>query len=573
MLKKLIVEQFVIIEKLDVDFEDKLTIITGETGAGKSIILGALSLILGDPATPKSIRQGHDKSVLKAVFSPPSDHGVWNLLVRQNLANVGEKDFTIDRVISTDGGDDIQINGNAVALDLLKEVGEMLAEIHGQKANHTLLGPENQLNLLDLSGGFPPEFLSNVSEALKEVRRLEHELEDEETFIAGHKGAKLRNIETLVKKFKDIEMTEAAYIQQTEKEYETLLIAKETSEAFQGIISRLISGNGIVGGLSACRRTLEEQDNIDADEIKLLSEQLENSLKNARAAVEEMGRLTPKYEIDIGPLNRKKQILDTLHEISRVTKTPYEEMGNFFTETMHSYNRVKAGRDKIAQLKDDLIEAKNIYREHAKILTEKRIAAGKILSDSITNEFAPLKLPKAQFIVEVEEKQDMEWTEKGFNVVTFTARMNPGMPFSPIAETASGGELARMILALKVVLQRVQTTTTLVFDEVDVGIGGAAAAAVGDCISKLSGNTQVMVITHSPQVASSGDQHLHISKRMEGETTISMMNELQTEQRIEEISRMLAGDKTTDHSHAAAQSLLDEAARLKKEHAATAVQS
>ncbi len=570
MLKKLIVEQFVIIEKLDVDFEDRLTIITGETGAGKSIILGALGLILGDEANPKSIRQGHDKSVLKAVFAPPSDHGVWNVLVRQNLANVGEKEFTIDRVITTDGGDDIKINGNDVALELLKEVGEALAEIHGQKANHTLLGAENQLNLLDLSGGFPPEFLKNVSDALKEVRRLETALEDEETFISQHKGTKLRNIEALVKKFKDIEMTEAAYIKQTEEEYETMLIAKETSEAFQGVISRLISGNGIVGGLSACIRTLEEQDNIDLEEIKVLSEQLNTALTNARAAVDEMGRLTPKYEIDIGPLNRKKQILETLNEIARVTKTPYEEMGAFFDETMGKYNRVKAGHDKIAALKDELIEAKNVYREHAHVLTEKRLAAAKILSESITKEFAPLKLPKAQFVVEVEEKPDMEWTDKGFNVVTFTARMNPGMPFSPIAETASGGELARMILALKVVLQRVQTTTTLVFDEVDVGIGGAAAAAVGDCISKLSDTTQVMVITHSPQVASCGDQHLHISKRMEGETTISMMRELQVDERIDEISRMLAGDQTTDHSNAAAQSLLDEAAKLKKERASAA---
>ena len=564
MLKKLTVDQFVIIETLSLDFERGLTIITGETGAGKSIILGALGLILGDEANAKSIRQGHDKSVFSAVFAPPADHAVWTPLVKQDLANVGDTEFKIDRVISTGGGDDIKINGKSIELEQLKSTGEMLAEIHGQAANHSLLGPENQMNLLDLSGGFPPEFLTNVSEALKEVRRLETELEEEEKFLAQHKGPKLKNIETLVRKFKDIEMTEAGYIQECEEQYATLREAKETSEAFQSIISRLISGNGIVGGLSAAKRTLEEQENVDKEEMALLMQQLDTALINARGAVEEMGRLTPKYEIDVGPLNRYKEILDTLQEIARVTKTPYEEMGEYFTTTMTKYDRIKNGRDKVVKLKDDLIKAKNTYREHAHVLTEKRIVAGEALSKAITKEFPPLKLPKAEFDVVVEEKPDAPWTNKGFNVVTFTARMNPGTPFSPISETASGGEMARMILALKVVLQRVQITTTLVFDEVDVGIGGAAAAAVGDCISQLSDNTQVLIITHSPQVASCGDHHLHISKKVEGDVTISLMNELKDDQRIHEISRMLAGDKTTDHSEAAAQSLIDEAIKLKK---------
>ena len=185
--------------------------------------------------------------------------------------------------------------------------------------------------------------------------------------------------------------------------------------------------------------------------------------------------------------------------------------------------------------------------------------AGKALSEAITAELPPLKLMKAEFDVLVEEKPDIEWTDRGFNEVTFIARMNPGTPFSPIAKTASGGEMARMVLALKVILQKVQTTPTLIFDEVDTGIGGPAAAAVGERIAQLADNTQVLVITHSPQVASRGHQHLHVSKKTDGMTTTSTVSTLSPEERIDEISRMLAGDTLTAESKAAAKSLIDEA--------------
>ncbi|CAG0906607.1 unnamed protein product [Cyprideis torosa] len=488
MLKKLLVDQFVIIEKLDIDFQDKLTIITGETGA---------------------------------------------------------------------------VENKNVDRELLTEIGEFLVEIHGQNANHSLLGPDNQLYLLDLSGDFEPEVFENVANALDDVNERIRELEEEKLFLAQHKGLKAKGIQSLVQKFDNLGMKEG-FIEEVEQEHKRLRTAKDTSDAFQSILGRLIATDGAVLSLAGANKTLEKQQNLEREKMVDLERYLREALKSTRSAVDEIGKIIPEYEIDTGPLYEYKKTLDGLHAISAETKVPFNKLADHYDEVALKLHRIRNGRERIAELNDALIEAKNTYRHHAHILSEKRVAAAQALSESITKELPPLKLNKAEFVVEVEEKPDMEWTKNGFNIVTFTARMNPGTPFSPIAETASGGELARMILAVKVVLQRVQKTPTLVFDEVDTGIGGAAAAAVGERLALLSDTTQVLVITHSPQVASRGNQHLHISKKTDGITTISSVGELSFDERIDEISRMLAGDQLTGESEAAAKSLINEAEKSAK---------
>ena len=558
MLKKLEVDQFVIIDRLDLDFKERLTIFTGETGAGKSIILGAMALILGEEGKKDSIRQGAEQSVFEATFSPPEEHPVWEFMIKHKLVTAVQPEFTIHRTMRLKGKDDVKVNGHTVELELLKELGEFLVEIHGQFANHTLLGPENQLNLLDASGAFPQELFDNVANALDAVHRYEREEEEEKKFLARYKGLRGKKVMDVCRRFDDIGMKEG-FIEETKEEYTTLRRAKETMEAFQSILGRFIATNGIVGSLGAANKTLAAQKHVDHEQMTDLAHYLDRALKNASSAVEEMNRIVPEYEIDLDPLENLKKVLAVLKTLAQEAKIEFQDLEAYWVEMSTKRSRIQNGRERLAELKNLLIEAKNDFRHHAHILSEERVKAGKVLSTSITSELAPLKLEKAEFIVVVEEKPEMPWTKLGFNEVTFTARMNPGMPFSPISETASGGELARMILALKVVLQKVQITSTLVFDEVDTGIGGAAAAAVGDRIGLLAEATQVLVITHSPQVASRGDQHLHISKRTEGETTISSVKELPMDERIDEISRMLAGDTITPESKAAAQSLIDEA--------------
>ncbi|HEU4839430.1 MAG TPA: AAA family ATPase [Micavibrio sp.] len=557
MLKKLRIEQFVIIDKLDLDLQTGLTILTGETGAGKSILLDATGLILGDPNDVEAIRTGQDESLIEGVLTPPADNPVWPFLVQQGIVSGPQPELTVYRTIRRNGGGDIRVNGKPVDLDTLKKMGTYLAEIHGQFANQSLLAPENQLNLLDLSGNFPPEIFKNVADALDQVHQYTKELEEENLFLANHKR-ETPKIEEVCGKFEKLGMTYAGYVNDTVNEYARLLTAKETSETFQSILAQLISANGVVMSLSGSAAIIERNPNLEEEKMEVLLGHLKTSLEHSRAAVTEMRRIAPDYDIDTEPIYRLEAILEGLKRIAKENKLQFEDLATFWEDRTTKLARLRAGRETIKRLQDQLIEAKNNYRHHAHILHEKRVVAGEELSAEITRELAPLKLNKAEFKVVVEERANMTWTAKGLDHVVFTARMNPGMPFSPVSETASGGELARLILALKVVVQKVQTIPTLIFDEVDTGIGGAAAAAVGERLALLAESTQVLVITHSPQVASRGDLHLHVSKKTDGITTLSVVNQLTHDERVDEISRMLAGDKITTEATAAAQSLINE---------------
>ena len=557
MLKKLRIEQFVIIDKLDLNLQTGLTILTGETGAGKSILLDATGLILGDPNDVESIRAGQDESTIEGILTPPADNPVWQYLIQNGLATAVQPEFSVYRTIRRDGGGDVRVNGKPVDLETLKKIGTFLAEIHGQFANQSLLAPENQLNLLDLSGNFPPEVFKNVSDALDMVHKYTKELDEENLFLANNKR-EAPKIEEVCAKFDKLGMTHAGFVNDTVNQYARILTAKETSETFQSILAQLISANGVVMSLSGSANIIERNPNLEEDKMQVLLEHLRTSLVEARAAVAEMRRIAPAYDIDTEPIYRLEASLEGLKRIAKENKIQFEDLAAFWEDCTSKLARLRAGRENIKRLQDQLIEAKNNYRHHAHILHEKRVIAGEEMSRAITAEFAPLKLNKAEFKVVVEERANMTWTAKGLDHVVFTARMNPGMPFSPVSETASGGELARLILALKVVVQKVQTIPTLIFDEVDTGIGGAAAAAVGDRLALLAENTQVLVITHSPQVASRGDLHLHVSKKTDGVTTLSVVNQLTHDQRVDELSRMLAGDKITAEATAAAQSLISE---------------
>lgn len=557
MLKKLTIDQFVIIDHLELELKSGLTILTGETGAGKSILLDAMGLVLGDPSAPESIRAGSREAKIDALFSVAPSHGVWPYMIEKGIASAPGQEFLIHRTLRLEGEDEVTIAGKPVDLETLQTLGTYMVEIHGQFANQSLLEPANQLRLLDLSGNFPPEVFKNVAEALADVKRYTKELEEENDFLSNHKR-EAPKIEEIVRKFEALGMR-PGFIEETKADYDHLMRAKETSDAFQDILAQLIAANGVVQTLTAANNILSRSKHLDADKMVNLSEFLTTALENSRAAVKEMRILAPEYDIDTAPIHALEEVLMGLKQIGKENKIRFDELAEFYNVQSTKNARIRNGRSTISRLQNDLIKAKNNYRHHAHILHEKRVVAAKAMSDAITAELAPLKLARAEFQVKVEERANMAWTELGLDHVTFTARMNPGQPFSPVSETASGGELARLILALKVVLQKVQAIPTLVFDEVDTGIGGAAAAAVGERIALLSDNTQVLTITHSPQVASRNHQHLHVSKSTDGITTKSHVRQLTLDESTDEISRMLAGDIITPESHAAAKSLVTEA--------------
>lgn len=559
MLKKMQIEQFVIIDTLEIDLQSGLSILTGETGAGKSILLDAFLMVLGAPADFGAIRQGAEQSIVQMHFAPPAHSAVWELLSCENLASEPQQDIVIRREIARNGSDKTFVNGKPASLPLLKKIGEHLGEIHGQNANHTLFEAANQLKLLDMCGDFSSDLAASVSDAYQQVLRCQKDIADEAAFMEKY-SRDLVKFETAVK------MMEAASVHEIDyghihSEHAKMRTAYETSEAFQEITSCLVASTGAIRMLSACNNALARQQNLDREQLKDLTALLTTALDSARAAGSEANRLAPLYEIDTRPMRAYKQQLDKIDAVAAELELPVEELFPLYKDLSSKVARIRGYRARVTEMEEAIFMAEKHFREQAHLMTQQRIAAGEVLSAEINAELPRLQLPRAEFIVKVEELSERKdvWSEKGFNQIIFMARMNAGMPFSSITETASGGELARLVLAVKIVLQGIQKIPTLVFDEVDVGIGGAAAAALGERIAYVADTTQVIVITHSPQVAAHGDQHLYVSKKMADDTTTSTVRLLARNERIEEISRMLAGAEITGESRAAASSLMDEA--------------
>lgn len=557
MLKRLIIDQFVIIDHLELDFQRGLTVLTGETGAGKSILLDAMGLILGEPPDPESIRASANESTFKAFFNLDSKHPAWKFLANNNIKADPDSEINIQRIMGRDGKDEIQVNGSTLPLEALHELGLMMVEIHGQFANQSLLDPMKQLLLLDAFGAYPPEVLGNVARDYYDILRYQKELDEERSFIAKF-GHEQPVIEKDLSELTRLGMRENFYEDIT-AELHRLINIRDTNEIFQSVQAQLVASIGAEPALSIASKTVARQKDLDGDVLEPLQVFIDTALSNVRQAIAEMTRLMPQYDQDTSAIKKLETTLGRLHEIAAERKIdPPSKLFEFFEEQQAKLKRIKNSRALISKLDELLAKAKISYVENAHILTNARVKAAKNLSAAITAEMPPLKLMRAQFEVEVVEKINNPWTAIGINEVTFTARTNPGMPFSPISKTASGGEIARIVLALKVVVQSVLTTCTLVFDEIDTGIGGSAASAVGERIARLADNTQVLVITHSPQVASRGQQHLHVSKKTDGVTTETVVVQLTEEQRINELSRMLAGDTITPEAKAAAMSLINE---------------
>ena len=554
MLKRLSIAQYVIITSLSVDFEDGLTVLTGETGAGKSIILDALGLILGEPADLEAIRQGEEESQIEAFFEQPENHAVWPFLTKRGGILLSGTQLSIRRVIGRSGKDAITVNGASVDLPFLKELGTYLVEIHGQNANQSFLAPESQMALLDAFGAYPPEILANVEKAWDDIGRIAQELEDEKNFLLVAEREK-QSIEHTVNELEKLGMQKGIYQAVTE-ELADMVNTKGLCELFSSINSQLIAQTGIELSLARVERMLATQKDPILEKIK---GHIRVALEQAREAISEMQVLAPTYiDVDTSSIPKLEEQLGGMKAIAAERKVPAEEIFEHYEFLAARLARIRSAPAKIKEFDLKLIRANEVYRGHAQILSEERRKAAEKLSAAITAEMPPLKLLSAQVQIDVTENPNAR-SAKGFNEIVYTARMNPGMPFSPITKTASGGELSRLILAFKMILQEVQAVSTLVFDEIDTGIGGAAAAAVGSRIARLAETTQILVITHSPQVAARGQQHLHVSKKTDGQSTKSVVEALTLEQRIHEVSRMLAGETLTDESLAAARTLIEEA--------------
>lgn len=553
MLVQLSIRDIVLIERLDLAFETGLSVLTGETGAGKSILLDSLSLALGGRGDGSLVRHGEDKGQVTAVFDIGNSHAARTLLKGNGVDDDG--DLIFRRVQSADGRTRAYINDQPVSVQLMRQVGQLLVEIHGQHDDRALIDTNAHRMLLDAFAGLTDEAV-NLGESYRRWR-------DAERSFKTHKA----KVEAAAR--------EADYLRASVEELETLSpldgeeddlaerrSAMQKSERIAGDIaeaSEFLNGNASpVPHIASLMRRLERKSQEAPGLLEETVQLLGTALDTLSAAQMEVEAALRRTEFDPRELERVEERLFALRAAGRKYSVAVADLPALAEKMVADLADLDAGEERLGQLEAAVHETKTHYDHLAQQLSAKRQNAAQALADAVMQELPALKLERARFMVEVEADPDNA-TADGIDTVEFHVQTNPGTRPGPIMKVASGGELSRFLLALKVALADRGSAPTLVFDEIDTGVGGAVADAIGQRLKRLSTKVQVLSVTHAPQVAARASTHFLISKGPTGDagdkiaTRVAIM---EPEHRKEEIARMLAGASVTDEARAAAAKLL-----------------
>ena len=550
MLQSLSVTNIVLIEQLTLQFEDGLTVLTGETGAGKSILLDALGLDLGSRANFGLIRQGSSQAQVSASFQVNATHPVWAVLDDAGVEI--DETLILRRRLKADGKSNATINDVPVSVGLLQKAGDLLVEIQGQFEGRGLLDVSRHITLLDRAAGHQ-ETLDKLADA------------------HAHWMQSKRNLATA-----KLELDQARADEEWLRDAVNQLDALSSAPGEEGL---LLSERDMLANVGKIGETLAQADHALTDEsgaqasLGTAMAMLEKSaslagstLDNALAA---LGRADAELSEAISQIsavgssleadpNRLETVDDRLHELrqqARKHNCGVDELTEMHQQLASRLAAIEDSSGMLAELADNERQWRDYYAKMAKIVSKTRKSAAALLDRAVMAELPPLKLESATFHSNITELPSDQWGAIGMDHVRFEASTNRGMAQGPIDRIASGGELARFLLALKVALEDSNTARTLIFDEVDSGVGGAVAAAVGERLARLGEHMQTLVITHSPQVAAKGQHHLRIYKTASDDSVISGTEVLGDAERTEEIARMLAGETITAEARAAATAL------------------
>ncbi|RDV07042.1 DNA repair protein RecN [Sphingorhabdus pulchriflava] len=553
MLTGLSIRDVVLIEALDLEFDSGLGVLTGETGAGKSILLDALGLALGMRADSGLVRTGAERAQVTASFEAPlAGSNLASILANNEIEIEGGEALMIRRSVRADGGSKAFINDQPCSAALLREVGTYLVEIHGQHDDRGLLNPRGHRALLDVFGRCDTALVAAHFEKWQEAKlRLETAREALENATRDREW--LEHAVTELQKFAPEEgeeehlATERADMQKGERIAEDL---RAVLEAFEG------SDSGLAKLRSAARRL----DRL-ANEHALLAESLtalDRAVIEASEAEDKLIAATQALSFDPERLDAIEIRLFELRGLARKHGVQPEALAELTEELAAKLDAIEAGGEGLAKLEAEVSACATAYLDAAKSVSAQRTEAAKRLDKAVAAELAPLKLDAAQFQTAVETLPEDRWTASGKDRVEFLISTNPGAPFAPLAKIASGGELSRFILALKVALAEEGGAGTIIFDEIDRGVGGAVASAIGERLARLAGaGKQLLAVTHSPQVAAKGQAHYFIAKSSEGTVTRTGVTRLDAEGRRQEIARMLSGAEITDEARAQAARLME----------------
>jgi DNA repair protein RecN (Recombination protein N) len=553
MLTALSIRDVVLIETLDLEFGAGLGVLTGETGAGKSILLDALGLALGARADSGLVRDGQPQAVVSVSFELAGDHPALALLRDNGLESEAGEPLVIRRIVKADGGSRALVNDQSASVALLRELGASLVEVHGQHDDRGLLNPRGHRALLDTYGRIDTgpavrawRYLREQQAAL-EVAKAEQEAMERDREWLEHAAA---------------ELTALAPEPGEEEQLATLRASMQTGQRLAGELAAVTEQlEGADGAIALLRQAGRRLDRI-ASEHERLAEALaavDRAVIEASEAEDKLARAVEELSFDPRRLEEAEARLFELRAMARKHKVAPDDLGNLLVELREKLGALTTSSDRVRKLNRFVDQLWSAYKAEARVLSAARTAAAVRLDAAVAAELAPLKLDAARFRTVVTRLDFSDWSKAGRDRVEFEISTNPGAPFAPLTKIASGGELSRFILALKVALAEAGGATTMIFDEIDRGVGGAVASAIGERLHRLAEQAQLLVVTHSPQVAARGNRHLLIEKSHSGTVTRTSVHALDEARRREEIARMLSGAQVTDEARAQAVRLLEAA--------------
>ena len=551
MLKSLSIRNVVLIDKLDLDFQNGFSVLSGETGAGKSILLDSVGLLLGKRAEIGMIRSGCDKLSVCGSFEIADKKGELAALCAEYDLDF-EHEIIIKRTLNQDGKGKIFFNDQPITQKLLKEIGSYLVEIHGQFDNQGLLNPATHLSVLDGYGAYP-EKITVLKTAFAAYKKARDNRVNAEAKIAQSKADE-DNLRHWVDEFQKMQPRENEQ-EELEEKRRQMMNAEKILENLDAAYKALNQG-GVQSALRQAQAAISRVNVLLNGKFDNIYSLLDTALVNADEAGEEIEAASNEVSLNQNELDAVEERLFALKALARKHNTTIEELPLVWQQMEENLRNLELGEDDIENLRKLEEAAYKDYVKKATEVSQARLAAALRLDGKIQAELPDLKMEKARFMTQISTKPENQWNENGRDDVCFMVSTNPNTPYGSISKIASGGELARFMLALKVNLAQTSQVETMIFDEVDTGIGGATAQAVGEKLAKLGEQVQVLVVTHSPQVAAQSKYHYKVEKTTVDNVTTTSLRELSAAEKTEEVARMLSGEHITDEARAAAKVLI-----------------
>ena len=564
MLLQLNIQNFAIVRSLDIDWQSGMTTITGETGAGKSIAIDGLGLCLGQRATTNVVRPNSKKAELAATFEINKNICAQQWLSQHDLLLESSNECILRRVISAEGRSKAFINGSQVPLVQLKEIGQLLINIHGQHDHQLIVKSSQQCKLVDEYADHKP-----LIDEVKHYYQQWHKLNKELNLLQQNKQqreAQRQLLQYQVSELDEFSLQESEF-QLLESDYKRHANAQDLLDTTLQSLQTLAENEqfNVLDSLRQCSENINALAKLD-NRLKNVANILNDSHIQLEEASTDLTHYYQELELDPQAYTLIEERYSTALQLAKKHSLSPENLVSFHQELKQELTAISGDDSRINSIIEEISKTQQYYHEAAIILSSSRSQAASSLSELITLNMQELNMPHGKFNIVIEQKNNnvddkpenalMNISANGFDKIDFQVSINPGQALEAMNKVASGGELSRISLAMQVILADKIVTPTLIFDEVDVGISGPTAAMVGKKLQQLAQNTQVICVTHLPQVACKGHQQLFVSKLTDGEHTETKVTELSEQNRIQEIARLLAGDKISEHSLANAQELL-----------------